>query len=138
MTEPRLDLTEDSLVYLINMILKNINEDRTQALQYADILAATINGPQGSDGVLSLESELLLKELSVALTGFLKTASDSTERALKLAKLLVDFLIKVQDDEIISDEEREAIAKDAADAIARAESQKKDIDSNIREFPTGF
>lgn len=106
---PGLKLDEKSLEMILNYIMKNVDEDREMALQHHDTLATLLQGAPGDGAMSGLEIQLMVEQLSDALTKFLNTASKSTESALKIAKILSDVLLKMDPEETLTDEDRAEI-----------------------------
>lgn len=110
-------INETSLTLLLNFALSNLSEEREAALQHHDVLSSMLNGPPGGDGLSGLEIQLMTQTLSAALNNFLGSASKSTEQIIKIAKLLADYMLKVQNDDLITDDDREALERLVADSI---------------------
>ena len=106
---PGLKLDEKSLELILNYIMKNVDEDREMALQHHDTLALLLQGAPSDGGMSGLEIQLMVEQLSDALTKFLNSASKSTESALKIAKILSDVLVKMDPEETLTDEDRAEI-----------------------------
>ena len=104
-----LDMSDESLMNLLNFIMSMIKEDRENALSHHDTLAGMLGGPAGAEGMTSLEMQLFLNDLSTALTGFIKNSAQSTDQAIKIAKIMADHLTKMEKSATITDEDREQI-----------------------------
>lgn len=130
MSGDKIKLDEASLEFILNFVLKNLKEDRHLALQHHDTLASLLQGTSGEGS--GLEIQLMVQELSSALTNFLNSASLSTERAIKIAKILSDILVKSDADTTLSDDERAEIEG----MIGGLQEEKDNIDSvsNILEL----
>ncbi len=100
-----LTISESSLEFMLNFTLDNLKEDRELALQHHQVLAGLLHGADGAE-LSALEVQMMVQELSAALTNFLRSASVSTEQGLKMAKLLADQLSKIDNDDNLTDEER--------------------------------
>lgn len=120
----KLDLDEDSLVFLLNFILDNIKEDRQLALQHHDTLSHILNGAPGD--LSGVEMQLLMNDLSQSLTNFLNTASLSTERAIKIAKILADLMTKMEASSMLTENDRESIEE----MVTGFQDEQEAIDNN--------
>ena len=100
-----LSINEQSLEFMLNFTLDNLKEDRRLALQHHGVLAGLLQGADGAE-LSALEVQMMVQELSAALTNFLRSASVSTEQGLKMAKLLADQLSKIDSEDTLTDEER--------------------------------
>jgi len=89
-----LKLDTDSVVLLLNFILNNIKEDRKMALTEYSALSNALELATSQDILSTIESQLIEQNISKALSGFLDSASKSTDNAIKVCKLLSDHLIK--------------------------------------------
>ncbi len=107
--KPQIKLDEKSLELVLNYIMQNVDEDREMALQHHDTLALLLQGAQGDGAMSGLEIQLMVEQLSDALTKFLGSAAKSTENALKIAKILSDVLVKMDPEETLTDEDRAEI-----------------------------
>lgn len=105
----KLKLDETSLAILLNYILDNIKEERKIALGHHEMLSSFFDGPTGTEVMDSYAITAMLNDSSEALTRFLSTAAGSTEKAIKIAKIMSDVMSKM-DTDFVSDEDREAIA----------------------------
>jgi len=108
--DKRIKLDEASLEFILNFTLENLKEDRRLALEHHTILSSLLSG-QNADGedLSGIEIQMIVQELSGALTNFLKSAATSTEQGLKMAKILSDLLTKIDTDTILTDEDRASI-----------------------------
>ena len=112
MSEKRLALDSESIVFILNYILMNIEEDRRLALTHHDALNEAIDTMGGLGGG---ELVLLVEPFAKSIVGFLDSTSKSTDNAIKVAKLLSDYVLKIQaTSQAFSDEERDQIAKTKA------------------------
>ena len=105
----KLNLSDDSLIHLLNFILSMIKEDRKNALDHHDTLSSMLNGPPGAEGMTGLELQLLLNDLSAALQGFLKNSAQSTDQAIKIAQIMANHLTKMDKSTTLSDDDRAEI-----------------------------
>jgi hypothetical protein len=96
-------------------------------------LASMLGGPAGAEGMTSLEMQLLLNDVSTALTGFLKNSAQSTDQAIKIANLMASHMGKMDTSSTLTDDDRAQIQ----DAIGLLEDEKDDIQDNILTFKTG-
>ena len=106
-----INLNDDSLIHLLNFILSMIKEDRRNALDHHDTLAGMLGGPPGAEGMTGLELQLLLNDLSAALSGFLKNSAQSTDQAIKIAQLMCNHMGKMDKSASLSDDDRDEIEK---------------------------
>lgn len=123
----KLDLSDESLVHLLNFILSMVKEDRTNALNHHDTLAGMLGGPPGAEGMSSLELQLLLNDLSTALTGFIKNSAQSTDQAIKVAQIMANHLTKMDRSATLTDDDR----ADIESALAGLEQHKDALDDMI-------
>lgn len=119
----KINLSDESLVHLLNFILSMVKEDRQNALNHHDTLAGLLSGPPGSEGMSGTEIQLLLNDLSNALTSFLKNSAQSTDQAIKVATILANHLTKMEKNASLTDDDRESI---------------QNLVSNIKDTKTGF
>lgn len=105
----RLNLSDESLVALLNFILDMVQEDRKNALDHHDTLASMLGGPPGAEGMTGLELQLLLNDLSQALTGFLNNSAKSTEQAIKVAQIMATHLTKMDKSATLTEDDRAEI-----------------------------
>jgi hypothetical protein len=122
-----LNLSDDSLVGLLNFILSMIQEDRKNALDHHDTLSGMLGGPAGAEGMTSLELQLLLNDLSTALTGFIKNSAQSTEQAIKIAQLMANHLTKMDKSSTLSEQDRDQIQA----AVSGLVEEKEELDNII-------
>ena len=123
----KLNLSDESLVHLLNFILVLIKEDRKNALDHHDTLSGMLGGPAGAEGMSSLELQLLLNDLSAALTGFLKNSAQSTEQAIKVAKIMADHLTKMEASATLTEDDREEIENALKGFADEAEAMDFDV-----------
>lgn len=107
----KLDLSDESLIHLLNFILSMSVEDRNNALQHHDTLSELLGGPPGAEGMTGVEMQLLLNDLSQALTGFLNNCSRSTDQAIKIAQIMANHLVKMDRSASISENDRAEIER---------------------------
>lgn len=122
-----LNLSDESLIHLLNFILSMIQEDRKNAMDHHDTLSSMLGGPAGAEGMTSLEMQLFLNDLSAALTGFIKNTAQSTEQAIKVAKIMADHLTKMDKSSTLSEHDREEIEA----AIGEFKSELKEMDNIV-------
>lgn len=111
----KLDLSDESLVHLLNFILSMVKEDRKNALDHHDTLASMLGGPAGAEGMTGVELQLLLNDLSQALNGFLANSGKCTEQAIKVAQLMANHLTKMDKSATLTDDDRAEIEAALAD-----------------------
>ena len=124
-----LNLSDGGLVALLNFILSMLQEDRKNAMEHHDLLAGMLAGSTEAAGMTTLEFQLLLNDISTALTGFLKNSATSTEQAIKIAKIMADHLSKLDRNASLTEDDREQIE----DAIQKLTDEKSTLD-NIIDF----
>lgn len=106
------DLNNDALKLILNLGLNNLQEDRENALEHHDTLSGLLQGTAGAESLSSLEIQMMIQELSGALTNFLNSSSRSTENIIKIAKIISDHLKTMDTTEAeITDEDREMLAE---------------------------
>jgi len=120
----KIKLDEESLEFILNFTLDNLKEDRRLALQHHTILSGLLNGAEGSQ-LSALEIQMMVQELSSALTNFLKSAATSTEQGLKMAKILSDLLSKIESEDSLSDYERANIEE----MLGGFEAERENVNS---------
>lgn len=125
----KLNLSDDSLIHLLNFILSMIKEDRKNALDHHDTLASMLGGPPGAEGMSGLELQLLLNDLSAALQGFLKNSAQSTDQAIKIAQLMANHLTKMDKSTTLSDDDRAEIEE-----LAKEFTEEKNLISDSFKF----
>lgn len=112
----KISINEQSLAYLLNLVLNNVREERNIAMiNYNNLTGLTT----GSDVA---EILMLSKDISESINGFLNSANKSTEQILKMAKVISDYMLKAQDNDLISDEDRmdiENLVKSANEEIEK-------------------
>lgn len=126
----RIELTDDSLEELLNTIYAQIMEDRSVTRQQFTSLSQHI-----PDNV-SPSTVFIAAELAKGIAGYLTEFTNSTEKLLKLAKILSDKLAKTDGSgEVISDHEKLAAQDSIAEFIEakakRVEEQKNSIASAL-------
>jgi len=122
-----LNLSDESLVHLLNFILSMVQEDRKNAMDHHDTLSSMLGGPAGAEGMSSYELQLLLNDLSTALTGFIKNSAQSTEQAIKVAKIMADHLTKMDTSSTLSEDDRSQIEE----ALRDFEDERDELDNII-------
>lgn len=119
----KLNLSDESLIHLLNFILSLVQDDRKNALDLYDTLAGMVTGPGGFD---SLGAEgIMIKDVTDGLSAFLKNSSQSTEQAIKIANILANHLIKMEKSTVLTDEDRAEIER----TIGSLVEEKKIIDN---------
>jgi len=118
-------LDEASLEFILNMTLDNLKEDRSMALRHHSTLSSLLSGASGDEALSGLEIQMMVQELSMALTNFLKSAATSTEQGLKMAKILADLITKMPSDDTLTDEDRASIES----MIGKYSNEKENIDT---------
>ena len=86
-----------------------LQEDRTNALQHHDTLSTMLGGPAGAEGMTGLELQLLVQDLSAALTGFIKNSAQSTDQAIKVAQIMAGRLAKINASSSLTEDDRAEI-----------------------------
>lgn len=124
----KLNLSDESLVHLLNFILSMVREDRKNALDHHDTLAGMLGGPAGAEGMTSLELQLLLNDVSQALQGFLTNSGKCTEQAIKVAQIMAGHLIKMDKSATLTDADRADIEQALADFQEVSNNGKRLID----------
>ena len=124
----KLNIDEDSFVYLLNFIMDNLKEDRELALRHHDTLSHMLDGPNGLDSMSGVELSILLNDLSESITKFLSNASMATDRAIKILKIMSDLMAKVHREDGISDEDREYLESLTSEFEVLKEDTDEDID----------
>lgn len=119
-----LNLSDESLTLLLQFVLQNIGEDRKLALENYETLSAMLGG---GDGMTGLEIQLMLQELSSALTGFLNSASKSTDNAIKIAKIMSDHINKMNTEETLTNLDRDKIEN----LVKEAKAERSEIENVI-------
>jgi len=107
--DQNLNLSDESLIGLLNYILSMIKEDRNNAMMHHDTLAVMLSGAPGAEGMSGIELQLLLNDLSAALTGFLKNTATATDQAIKIAKIMAEHLVKMDKSTTLTEEDRKQI-----------------------------
>ena len=103
------EISDESLTHLLNFILSMLQEDRTNALQHHDTLSTMLGGPAGAEGMTGLELQLLVQDLSAALTGFIKNSAQSTDQAIKVAQIMAGRLAKINASSSLTEDDRAEI-----------------------------
>ena len=93
------DLNDETLRIILKLGLDNLCEDRKNALDHHDVLSNLLEGTSGSDGLSTLEIQMMVQELSASLTNFLNSSTKSTENILKISKILSDHIKKKQNED---------------------------------------
>jgi len=127
MSNQKLKINEASLEFVLNFILENLKEDREMALEHHANLTRLMNRGIGGDEATALEIDIAVQELSGALIGFLNSASMTTDRAIKIAKILGDLLIKMDIEETLTDSDRANIVESFQREQDEAEKAKNII-----------
>jgi len=122
----KLNLSDDSLIHLLNFILTMIKEDRKNAMDHHDILAGMLGNSAGEAGMSTYEAQLLLNDISTALTGFIKNTAQSTEQAIKIAQLMANHLTRMDKSSTLSEDDRAQIEEALKDL-----NEEQDILGNI-------
>lgn len=122
----KLELSDDSLIHLLNFILSMVQEDRKNALDVYDTLAGMVTGPGGFDE-LGVQG-VMIGDVTNGLTSFLKNCSMSTEQAIKIANVMANHLVRMDRSATLTDADREEIAA-AAEAF---KNEKKEIDNILK------
>ena len=124
----KLNLSDGSLIQLLNTILSMLQEDRKNATEHHDLLATMLATTEATAGGMgTLELQLLLNDLTTALTGFLKNRAQSTDQTIKVAKILADHMTKIDRNSALTEEERDQIE----DTIKGLTDEKNTISSQI-------
>jgi uncharacterized protein (DUF2267 family) len=112
-----IELNDESLAVLLNTIYAQIQEDRSITRGQFETLAAQVPTE------VSPSSTFVAAELAKGIAGYLAEFTDSTEKMLKLAKILSDRLIKIEVDtsDILQDSEK----LDAQDFVNNLMEAKK-------------
>jgi Tfp pilus assembly protein PilN len=112
-----IELNDESLAVLLNTIYAQIQEDRSITRDQFEALAAQVPTE------VSPSSTFVAAELAKGIAGYLAEFTDSTEKMLKLAKILSDRLIKTEVDtsDILQDNEK----LDAQDFVNNLMEAKK-------------
>lgn len=122
-----LELDEKSLMLLMKFILKNLEEERELALKHHDSLSVVLEG-SGAD-LNDINMSMLVKEFSNSLTGLIGTAQKSTAEMIKIAKIISDVLIKISNQDPLSEQERESFQN----LLANSEDLLNDLETdNVR------
>lgn len=101
------NLDEESLRLILKLGLDNLCEDRKNAIEHHDTLSNLLEGTSESDGLSTLEIQMMVQELSAALKNFLDSSTKSTENIIKIAKILSDHIKTKYDGDDVSEEDRE-------------------------------
>lgn len=124
----KLDMSDESLVHLLNFILSMIREDRTNALAHHDTLTAMLEGAPGVEAMDGVTMQVLLADISGGLSSFLKNSAQSTDQAIKVAKILADHLTKIDRSDDFTEEDRDSIQKMVEKISEEKDLLMKDID----------
>ena len=120
-------LDEQSLELILNLVLNNLTQERELALGHHATLSTLLNGATGDEQLTGLEVQMMVQELSSALTGFLNSASLSTDKAIKVAKILSDLLSKMDADDTLTDADR----ADIESMVTGFEDEAAAVASNV-------
>ena len=113
----KIKLDEVSLEMVLNLALERVNEDREMAIRHHNTLRDEVEANGWGD-------QLTLQELASSLSGFLANASLSTEKLIKISKILADLLVKIDSDDTLTDADRAEIE----------DMVKKDNEGNVIPF----
>ena len=124
-----LNLSDSSLIQLLNTILSMLQEDRKNATEHHDLLAtmlATVEGTAGGMGTIELQ--ILLGDLATGLTGFLKNIAQSTDQTIKVAKIMANHLTKIDRNAVLTEDERDQIEDTIKSLTDEKDTLSKQID----------
>jgi len=102
----KLELDNDSLMFLINNILNSIKEDRELSLDQFNFMNQFLTGAGDTAGT---DIVLLSEHLSEAINKHLAQAAKSTESAIKVAKIMADNLAKTISEESFTEADRDLL-----------------------------
>lgn len=124
-----IELTEESLKELLNEIKSDVDADREISVRLIDNLENLIVEIK-SRVQINDETFKLFKEMSSCSVNLMKIASSSTEKMIKISKIMADYIGGMDNSGNLSDEERE----DLAETIKR--TREESLLNNVLELQT--
>ena len=122
----KLDLTNEALVAILQVALNSAIDQKAKALGHHDTVARGFVVPEGR---VDAGTAMAVKEISESLEKYLKSADQSLDKIIKIARLVADVMLRRQEVEEaeMTDDEKQKMQREIHQMIHNA-SEEKDED----------